>query len=100
MCQQQDNGIDPSLAGMHIFQRLKHYLIVTPFLFFVAWTISILGLGSMIGTIGTGYLCTIIKPKYVLMGIYGLRAVLIVIVVFIPMSVTTVIIFSVFFGVS
>lgn len=54
----------------------------------------------MIGTMATGYLATIIKPKYVLMGIYSLRAVLIVIVVFIPTSITTVIIFSVFFGVS
>lgn len=54
----------------------------------------------MFGTIGTGYLSTIFLPKYVLMAIYGLRAILIVIVVFIPTSVTTVIIFSVFFGVS
>lgn len=54
----------------------------------------------MFGTMGTGYLSTIIRPKHVLMGIYGLRAILIIIVVFIPMSVTTVMIFSVFFGVS
>lgn len=54
----------------------------------------------MIGTILTGYLVTFITPKYVLMGIYGLRGVLIVIVVFIPTSITTVMIFSVFFGVS
>ncbi|KAI8082385.1 major facilitator superfamily domain-containing protein [Thamnidium elegans] len=73
----QDNGIDSSLA---------------------AWTISIMGLGSMFGTIGTGYLVTFIKPKYVLMGIYGLRTVLLVIITFIPLSVTTVIVFSVFFG--
>ncbi|KAI7888338.1 major facilitator superfamily domain-containing protein [Mucor mucedo] len=73
----QDNGINSSLA---------------------AWTISILGLGSMVGTISTGYLSTIFLPKYVLMGIYGLRAILIVIIVFIPISVTTVMVFSVFFG--
>ena len=54
----------------------------------------------MLGTILTGYLSTIISPRIVLMGIYGLRAVLIVIVVFIPISVTTVMIFSVFFGVN
>jgi hypothetical protein len=51
------------------------------------------------GTMLTGYLVTFIPPKFVLMAIYGLRAVLIVIVVFIPMSITTVMIFSVFFGV-
>ena len=53
----------------------------------------------MFGTILSGYLSTIISPRIVLMGIYGLRAVLIIIVVFIPISVTTVMIFSVFFGV-
>ncbi|KAL0143150.1 major facilitator superfamily domain-containing protein [Mucor lusitanicus] len=73
----QDNGIDPSLA---------------------AWTISILGLCSMIGTIFTGYLASIVSPRLVLMGIYGLRAVFLIIVVFIPISVTTVIVFSIFFG--
>jgi predicted MFS family arabinose efflux permease len=54
----------------------------------------------MLGTILTGYLSSFISPRLVLIGIYGLRAVLIVIVTFIPMSVTTVMIFSVFFGVS
>ncbi|CAO3655816.1 unnamed protein product [Mucor fragilis] len=73
----QDNGIDPSLA---------------------AWTISILGLCSMFGTIFTGYLASIVSPRLVLMGIYGLRAVFLIIVVFIPISVTTVVVFSVFFG--
>lgn len=54
----------------------------------------------MIGTMISGYLSTILSPKYILMGIYGLRAVLIVVVVFIPMSVTMVVVFSIFFGVS
>lgn len=54
----------------------------------------------MFGTILSGYLSSFISPRLVLMGIYGLRGVLIVIVVFIPTSVTTVMIFSVFFGVS
>lgn len=66
----------------------------------LAWTISILGIGSMFGTMATGYLSTIILPKYVLMGIFGLRAVFLVIIAFIPISVTTVVVFSVFFGVN
>ncbi|KAK4513483.1 uncharacterized protein ATC70_005484 [Mucor velutinosus] len=73
----QDNGIDPSLA---------------------AWTISIIGLCSMLGTILTGYLASIISPRLVLMGIYGLRAVFLIIVIFVPISVTTVVVFAVFFG--
>ncbi|CEP15744.1 hypothetical protein [Parasitella parasitica] len=73
----EDNGINPSLA---------------------AWTISILGLCSTAGTILSGYLSSLISPRFVLMGIYGLRAVLMIIVVFIPISVTTVLVFSVFFG--
>lgn len=73
----QDNSINPDLA---------------------AWTISIIGLCSMFGTILSGYLSSFISPRLILMGIYGLRAILIVIVTFIPISVTTVMIFSVFFG--
>ncbi|KAI8970084.1 major facilitator superfamily domain-containing protein [Mycotypha africana] len=65
---------------------------------FAAWTISILGFCSMVGTIITGYLSSIVSPRYVLMGIYSLRAVFLIIIVFIPISVTTVVIFSVFFG--
>lgn len=53
----------------------------------------------MFGTIITGYLSTFISPRYILMGIYGLRGVFIVIVVFLPLSITTVMVFSVFFGV-
>lgn len=53
----------------------------------------------MFGTILTGYLATKMSPRYILMGIYGLRGVFIVIVVFLPLTVTTVMVFSVFFGV-
>lgn len=63
-----------------------------------AWTISIIGLGSMIGTIIAGYLSSIIEPRFVLMGIFFVRAILIIIIVFIPNSVTTTVIFSVLFG--
>ncbi|KAI8079016.1 major facilitator superfamily domain-containing protein [Gilbertella persicaria] len=75
----QDNGINTSLAS---------------------WTLSIIGLCSMFGATLAGYLASIFKPKYILMVIYTLRAILMIIVVFIPISVTTVVTFSVFFGVS
>ncbi|KAI8368441.1 major facilitator superfamily domain-containing protein [Choanephora cucurbitarum] len=73
----QDHGIDPSLAS---------------------WTISIFGLCSSIGTMLSGYLSSLIQPKYILMAIFAIRAVLMVILVFLPVSITTVIVFSVFFG--
>lgn len=53
----------------------------------------------MFGTIFTGYLATIMSPRWILIGIYGLRGVFIVIVVFLPLTITTVMVFSVFFGV-
>ncbi|OBZ82401.1 40S ribosomal protein S27-2 [Choanephora cucurbitarum] len=73
----QDHGIDPSLAS---------------------WTISIFGLCSSIGTMLSGYLSSLIQPKYILMAIFAIRAVLMVILIFLPVSITTVIVFSVFFG--
>lgn len=73
----QDHGIDSSLA---------------------AWTISIIGLGSTFGTILAGYLCTVVQPRFVLMSIYLLRAVLIVILMFLPTTVASAVVFSVLFG--
>ncbi|ORE03527.1 MFS general substrate transporter [Rhizopus microsporus var. microsporus] len=73
----QDRGIDSSLA---------------------AWTISIIGLGSTFGTILAGYLCTVVQPRFVLMSIYLLRAVLIVILLFLPTTVASTVVFSVLFG--
>ncbi|KAI8359796.1 major facilitator superfamily domain-containing protein [Blakeslea trispora] len=73
----QDNGIDASLAS---------------------WTISIFGLCSSIGSMIAGYLSSIIQPKYILISIFAIRATLMVILIFIPISVKTVVIFSVFFG--
>ncbi|CAO3618261.1 unnamed protein product [Cunninghamella blakesleeana] len=73
----QDHGVDPSLA---------------------AWTISVIGLGSMFGTIGTGILCTKFKPKYVLACLYASRAVLMCIFYWVPLTLTTVFVFSVLIG--
>ncbi|KAI9304306.1 major facilitator superfamily domain-containing protein [Cunninghamella echinulata] len=73
----QGHGVDASLA---------------------AWTISIIGLGSMFGTISTGILCTKFKPKYVLAGIYASRAIIMCIFFWVPFSLVTVFIFSVIIG--
>ncbi|CAO3656278.1 unnamed protein product [Mucor fragilis] len=73
----QDQGVDPSIA---------------------AWTISILGAGSMIGSIGAGYITAFISPRITLTFVYLLRAILIAIFVFIPTTETTAIIFSCLFG--
>ncbi|EPB81135.1 hypothetical protein HMPREF1544_12157 [Mucor circinelloides 1006PhL] len=73
----QDQGIDPSIA---------------------AWTISILGAGSMIGSIGAGFITGFISPRITLTFVYLLRAVLIAVFVFVPTTETTAIIFSCLFG--
>ncbi|KAI8642733.1 major facilitator superfamily domain-containing protein [Parasitella parasitica] len=73
----QDQGIDPSLA---------------------AWTISILGAGSMIGSISAGYITSYISPRITLTFVYLLRAILIAIFVFLPTTTTTAIVFSCLFG--
>lgn len=61
---------------------------------------SILGAGSMIGSIATGYITNYITPRLCLTILYLVRAILIVIFIFIPISITTVMIFSGLFGVS
>ncbi|KAF1801783.1 major facilitator superfamily domain-containing protein [Mucor lusitanicus] len=73
----QDQGVDPSIA---------------------AWTISILGAGSMIGSMGAGFITAFISPRITLTFVYLLRAILIAIFVFIPTTETTAIIFSCLFG--
>ncbi|CAO3611114.1 unnamed protein product [Cunninghamella echinulata] len=73
----QGHGVDPSLA---------------------AWTLSIIGLGSVLGSILTGILCTKFKPKYVLAAIYSGRVVLMCIFCFVPLSLTTVFVFCSLIG--
>ncbi|KAL9543208.1 hypothetical protein MBANPS3_008219 [Mucor bainieri] len=66
----QDQGVDPSIAGA----------------------------GSMIGSIGAGFITGFISPRITLTFVYLLRAILIAIFVFIPTTETTAIIFSCLFG--
>lgn len=61
---------------------------------------SILGAGSMIGSIATGYITNYISPRICLTVLYLSRAILFVIFIFIPVSLTTVMVFSCLFGVS
>ncbi|ORX80998.1 MFS general substrate transporter [Basidiobolus meristosporus CBS 931.73] len=63
-----------------------------------AWTVSVLGFGSMIGTVLVGYLCTSYRPKYILAGIYSLRAIILAIFIFVPLSLASVFSFSAIFG--
>ncbi|KAI8985275.1 major facilitator superfamily domain-containing protein, partial [Pilobolus umbonatus] len=80
-----------SVCGFHLGCNTVHVL---------AWTMSILGLGSMIGSMSTGFITKYISPRNTLVGIYFMRAVMIVIFVFIPISIGSVIAFSIVFGVS
>ncbi|ORX58137.1 MFS general substrate transporter [Hesseltinella vesiculosa] len=73
----QDQGVSASLA---------------------AWVISILGIGSVVGTISTGIACNYIKPKYILTFIYTARAVMIAIFYFVELSMATIIVFAIIFG--
>ncbi|KAI8330585.1 major facilitator superfamily domain-containing protein [Chlamydoabsidia padenii] len=63
-----------------------------------AWVISVIGLGSMFGTISVGYICTRVKPKYVLTAIYLGRAIILCVFFWVPTSIATVFTFSVIFG--
>ncbi|OAD76559.1 hypothetical protein PHYBLDRAFT_63229 [Phycomyces blakesleeanus NRRL 1555(-)] len=64
-----------------------------------AWTISVIGLGSMLGTILTGYLNTIIRPKYTLAGLFFGRVIMTVVLLWTPLSIGTAFVFSVFVGI-
>ncbi|KAI9010512.1 major facilitator superfamily domain-containing protein [Phycomyces nitens] len=64
-----------------------------------AWTISIIGLGSMFGTILTGYLNTLIRPKYTLAALFLGRTGMTVMLLWAPLSNATVFTFSVIFGI-
>ncbi|CAO3696222.1 unnamed protein product [Umbelopsis ramanniana] len=75
----QGQGIDSSLA---------------------AWSVSILGFGSCIGTVTMGWLCTKFRPKYLLTILYFGRAIILAIFIWVPVSLTTIFVFSVVFGVS
>jgi predicted MFS family arabinose efflux permease len=67
---------------------------------FIAWTMSILGAGSMIGSMACGYITSYISARIALTLLYLIRVILIAIFVFVPISLSTVLAFSVIFGVS
>ncbi|KAG2171413.1 hypothetical protein INT43_009074 [Umbelopsis isabellina] len=64
-----------------------------------AWSVSILGFGSCFGTAVMGWLCSKYRPKYLLTGLYWCRALMLAIFFWVPLSMTTIYVFSVIFGV-
>ncbi|KAJ2955130.1 hypothetical protein NQZ79_g8827 [Umbelopsis isabellina] len=64
-----------------------------------AWSVSILGFGSCFGTAVMGWLCSKYRPKYLLSCLYWSRAVMLAIFFWVPLSLTTIFVFSVIFGV-
>ncbi|KAH8556930.1 major facilitator superfamily domain-containing protein [Umbelopsis sp. PMI_123] len=63
-----------------------------------AWSVSILGFGSCVGTVAMGWLCTKFRPKYLLTCLYFGRAIILAIFIWVPISLTTIFVFSVIFG--
>ncbi|KAI8062870.1 major facilitator superfamily domain-containing protein [Gongronella butleri] len=63
-----------------------------------AWVVSILGLGSAVGTALSGTACSYLEPKYILSIIYIGRVVMIAIFIFVPLTVATMFAFAVVFG--
>lgn len=68
--------------------------------FALAWSVSILGFGSCVGTVTMGWLCTKFRPKYLLTCLYFGRAIILAIFIWVPASMATIFVFSVIFGVS
>lgn len=71
----------------------------SPWTIITAWTVSVIGFGSMCGTIFVGWLQTRIRPKYILGAIYFLRAVIMTVFVWTPLSLATTFVFAVIMGV-
>ncbi|RUS14573.1 hypothetical protein BC937DRAFT_93624, partial [Endogone sp. FLAS-F59071] len=67
--------------------------------YITAWTVSIIGFVSMCSTIFVGWLQTRVKPKYILGGIYLLRAIIMAVFVWTPLSLATTFVFAAIMGV-
>ncbi|KAI8581271.1 hypothetical protein K450DRAFT_233937 [Umbelopsis ramanniana AG] len=63
-----------------------------------AWSVSVLGFGSCVGTVTMGWLCTKFRPKYLLTCLYFGRVVIMAIFIWVPVSLTTIFVFSAIFG--
>ena len=64
-----------------------------------AWALALIGLFNVFGSLGAGWLGSRIAPTKVLAGIYGARAVVIVVYLLVPTSSTSTIIFGAAIGV-
>jgi len=58
------------------------------------WTLAIIGLFNIIGSLGSGYLATIMPKRYILSFIYSVRALSIVAFILLPASATATLIFG------
>jgi MFS family permease len=63
-----------------------------------AWTIAVIGLFNIIGSIGTGYLSEMLPKRYILAAIYALRAVVIAVFISLPAHPVTALIFGALMG--
>lgn len=64
-----------------------------------AWALALIGLFNVFGSLGAGWLSSRIAPTRVLAGIYGARAVVIVLYLVLPTTSTTTIVFGAVIGV-
>lgn len=64
-----------------------------------AWALALIGLFNVFGSLGAGWLGSRIPPTKVLAGIYGARAIVIVVYLLVPTSATSTIIFGAAIGV-
>lgn len=64
-----------------------------------AWALALIGLFNVFGSLGAGWLGSRVPPTKVLAGIYGARAVVIVVYLLVPTSATSTIIFGAAIGV-
>ncbi len=63
-----------------------------------AWTVGVIGLFNIIGSVAAGYLSNKMPKRYLLAGIYFLRAIAIAIYIMLPVSVLSSIIFGAVIG--
>ncbi|RUS28307.1 major facilitator superfamily domain-containing protein [Jimgerdemannia flammicorona] len=104
-----DHGISSSIGGTKssIYQKRirsdiaflrSEYLPINSLNTPPAWTISVIGFGSMCGTIFFGWLQTRIRPKYILAAIYFLRAVVMIAFLYVPLTLASTFVFAVIMG--
>lgn len=88
-------GFHVSFLGTHLPAYLQDHGVSASL---AAWTLSIFGAGSVLGSIATGYITNYISPRICLTILYFGRAILFIIFIFIPISTATIMVFTCIFG--